>query len=216
MILGAHLVIPAHAGVTISISARRSRCQSTGVPTIICANTTPRNVAQITSATPSLAWVFGDQLPSWLIAAFIFSRCRRDEPPGPPVGPQDLECRHRRRAAVAAPRGVDDDLDALSHRQLADIGRGKALQQLGHPVVDDGHQQAVAVAEVILDHSPGDARAFGDVLRGCGGEALLHDAAHGLVDDLRARVVAALAWRACPSGGTDGRTGLLACRNRHC
>ena len=171
------------------------------VPMIICANTTPRSVAQITSATPSLAGSSVISRPSWLIAAFISSRCRRDEPSSRAVGPQDLEGRHRRRAAVAAPGDVDDDLDALSHRQVADLGRRQALQQPGHAVVDDGHQQAVAVAEVVLDHSPGDARAFGDMLRGRGGETLLDNAADGFVDDLRASVIAALAWRTRPPGG---------------
>jgi hypothetical protein len=52
------------------------------------------------------------------------------------------------RTAVAAPGGVDDDLDTLSQWQFADIGRREVVQEFGHSVVDDGHQQVVAIAEV--------------------------------------------------------------------
>src|SRR6516225_2142373 len=162
--------------VTMSISACRSRLQSMAVPVIICASTTPRRVAQMTSATPAFDGSSVMSRPSWPIAEFISSRWRREDAPGPP--------RVARRISKAA--------------------------------VDDGHQQAVAVAEVILDDPPRHARAFGHMLGGRGGESFLNDAADRLVDDLRPSVVAAFAGRVGAPGGADRAPGRLACDNAHC
>ena len=91
-----------------------------------------------------------------------------------------------------------------SARSRASAGSGQFAQRLGQfgeALVDDGHQQSVEIAEVVLHHAPGHSGAFGDVPDAGGGEALVEDAADGLVDDQRAGAVGAhLAAVGGPSG----------------
>ena len=81
-------------------------------------------------------------------------------------------------------------------------------------MVDHSHEHGVAIAKVILDHTPGHPSAFGNVARGYRSEALFANASDGLVnDELAGPVASDLALDGSSSG--SGPTGRARLEGRH-
>ena len=98
---------------------------------------------------------------------------------------QNLQGGHRSGAGERIPDRVHDERGARRDAALADGLRWQfvqGVQQFVETPVDDGHQQAVQIAEVVLHHAPGQPGAVGDVPDARWREPLVEEAAHGLVD----------------------------------
>ena len=126
-------------------------------------------------------------------------------------GDEDLERCERGRIAECVPAGVDNGLHTLARRTDRYFHIVDRLTQEFVAVVDHSHEHGVAIAEVILDDTPGHPGPFGDMAGGYRGEALFANASDRLVnDELTGTVASDLALHGSSRG--SGPTGAAAHR----